>query len=294
MTTYRYLQLDVFAESRGAGNALGVVLDAGNLETQDMQDIAAWLNLPETVFFLPPPAHGDDAHADYRIRIFTPGCELPFAGHPSVGAAWAAVHTGLVVPRDGALVQACAAGLLAVEVAGGGHGRLVHVRAPQAVAQAGQAHQALLAAAMSGIVTVGEPTTLWNNGPGWWLAELPDADHVQAMRPDFPAIAALSVASGAIGLAVFALTDNDDLAVRAFCPADAPGTPEDPVTGSAHACIAAWLHAQGRVPGVDGRYLARQGMQVGRDGRVHVRVEPDGTVWIGGQVQQVIDGTLDW
>ncbi|MET0290108.1 MAG: PhzF family phenazine biosynthesis protein [Pseudoxanthomonas sp.] len=289
MTTYRYLQLDVFAETRGAGNALGVVLDATNLDAEAMQAIAAWLNLPETVFFLPPPEE-----ADYHIRIFTPACELPFAGHPSVGAAWAAVHCNLVTPRDGGLMQSCAAGLLPVDITGTGHGRFVHVRAPQAVAQSGAGQQTLLLAALRDIDTVGRPPALWNNGPGWWLAELRDAAALQAMQPDFPAIAALSLASDATGLAVFALTDNDGLVVRAFCPADAPNTPEDPVTGSANACIAAWLHAQGRLPGVDGRYVARQGMEVGRDGRLHLQVEADGAVWIGGQVQQVIDGTLDW
>jgi len=289
MSTYRYLQLDVFAQTRGAGNALGVILDASDLHGQDMQDIAAWLNLPETVFLVPPPEG-----ADLHIRIFTPRCELPFAGHPSVGAAWAAVHTGLARPRQGALLLGCAAGLLAVEIDGEGHGRRVSVRAPQATAQPAHGHQALLSAALEGVDTVGEAPTLWNNGPGLWLAELPDADAVAMLAPRFAEIAALSRASGAIGLAVFALTEMDGVVVRAFCPADAPATPEDPVTGSANACIAAWLHAQGRLPGADGGYVARQGMQVGREGRVHVRVDSDGAVWIGGQVRQVIDGTLDW
>ena len=98
------MQLDVFAARPGQGNPLGVVLDAQDLDTATMQALAAWLNLSETVFFLPP-----DPGADYRIRIFTPGSELPFAGHPSVGAAWAAASHGLAQPRDRALVQQCGA-----------------------------------------------------------------------------------------------------------------------------------------------------------------------------------------
>src|SRR6476661_8900266 len=123
----RYLQLDVFAQSPGAGNPLGVVFDAAGMDAASMQAFAAWTNLSETIFLLPP-----QSAADYRVRIFTPRQELPFAGHPSVGAAWAAVEGGLVSAREGALVQECAAGLLPVRVDGGAGDMRVHVRAPRA------------------------------------------------------------------------------------------------------------------------------------------------------------------
>src|SRR5690606_30439550 len=113
MSQRRFLQLDVFAARPGSGNPLAVIPDAEGLDAAAMQAIAAWLDLSETVFFLPP-----DDGADYRIRIFTPKMELPFAGHPSVGAAWAAVELGLATPVDGRLVQQCAAGLLPVRVQG--------------------------------------------------------------------------------------------------------------------------------------------------------------------------------
>lgn len=288
----RYLQLDVFAERPGAGNALGVVVDAHGLETADMQAIAAWLALPETVFFLPP-----GAGADYHIRIFTPGCELPFAGHPSVGAAWAALELGLAHDRAGALVQRCAKGLLPVRVQREGDTRRLQVRAPRAFQRrTGAEHVAALARMQQAWPAPAHPPALWDNGPGWWLVELADAAALRALQPDLAAIGALSRDSDATGLAFYALEpgDDHDMVVRAFCPLDAPGTPEDPVTGSANACIAARLHAEGRLPGHAGRYRASQGREVGRDGRVDVQIDEQGEAWIGGQVQLVLQARLTW
>lgn len=290
MRPRRYLQLDVFADRPGAGNPLGVVLDAADLDTASMQAFAAWTRLSETIFFLPPTSAG----ADYRIRIFTPRQELPFAGHPSIGAAWAALETGLA-PDTGALVQECAAGLLPARVEGRGADRLLCLRAPDARPQPvpTDAHE-LLARVLATLPQGRLPAALWNNGPGWWLAELKDAAAVRALVPDLAAIAALSRATGAVGLAVFgmagAATDHG-LAVRAFCPAD--DVPEDPVTGSANAAIGAALHAAGRFPG-QGRYVASQGRELGRDGRVVVERDEAGAIWIGGRVQPVIAGSATW
>ena len=284
----RYVQLDVFAPRPGGGNPLGVVFDAGGMDAAAMQALAAWLNLSETVFFLPP-----DAGADYHVRIFTPGSELPFAGHPSVGAAWAAVTHGLAAPRGGRLVQQCKAGLLPVELSGDGAGLRVSVRTPRArFLQAATAMPATLAS----IALHGSAAALWNNGPSWWLVEAASPAQVRGFRPDFAAIAAWTNASHTTGVAIFAAEPDGghDLVVRAFCPGDAVNVPEDPVTGSANALVGALLHAQGRLPGRDGRYLASQGRELGRDGRVQVRVDADGEVWIGGEVRQVIEGSLDW
>ena len=283
------MQLDVFAARPGQGNPLGVVLDAQDLDTATMQALAAWLNLSETVFFLPP-----DAGADYRIRIFTPGSELPFAGHPSVGAAWAVARHGLAQPRDGALVQQCGAGLLPVRIeADAGH-LAPFVRSPRARELA--RHDGPLPAGLATLAAPGTTAALWDNGPRWWLVEAASASQLRSLRPDFASIAEWSNATASTGVAVFALENGEDhqLAVRAFCPGDAVNVPEDPVTGSANALVGALLHAQGRLPGIDGRYIASQGRELGRDGRVHVRVDEGGEVWIGGQVQQVIAGTLDW
>lgn len=293
MTVRPYLQLDVFADRPGAGNPLAVVLDSRGLDDARMQAFATWVNLSETVFFL-PPEHG----ADYRIRIFTPRQELPFAGHPSVGAAWAALDAGLAHADAGRLHQQCEAGVLPVRVTDSEGGRVIHVRAPRARRLAGMADshssQRLLHAALEGLPTTTMAPARWDNGPVWWTVQLSDAAAVRGAAPDLAAIAALTLATGAVGLAVFAAATEPghDLVVRAFCPAD--GIPEDPVTGSANACIAAALAEGGALPGTGGRYVASQGREVGRDGQVQVEVDPDGEVWIGGHVQAVMRGQLDW
>lgn len=289
-TSHRYLQVDVFADRPGAGNPLGVVMDADGWDTSRMQAFAGWTNLSETIFFLTPTT----PHASYRIRIFTPRQELPFAGHPSVGAAWVAREAGLADDAD-SLVQECAAGLLPVRVEGDGPRRGISLRAPRARPVDAPASPALLDAVATRLPTTGLPLALWNNGPSWWLVELEDADAVRRLVPDLPAIAALTQATAAVGLAVFGRTpagSDHDLVVRAFCPAD--NIPEDPVTGSVNACIAAALHAAGDLPGLGEGYTASQGREVGRDGRVAVRVDDEGEVWIGGQVQLVIDGQVTW
>jgi len=285
----RYNQLDVFAPRPGTGNPLGVVLDAADMDTDAMQALAAWLNLSETVFFLPP-----DAGADYRVRIFTPGSELPFAGHPSVGAAWLAAMEGLAAPRDGHLVQQCGAGLLPVRIEGDPAHPRASVRSP--AARKLQASPGTIPQELAAIAADGQPVELWANGPAWWLIEAASAAQLRALVPDFTAIAAWTNATASTGVAMFAMEEAEGhhLAVRAFCPGDAVGVPEDPVTGSANALVAARLHRQGRLPGSDGRYLASQGRELGRDGRVELRVDPDGAAWIGGEVRQIIAGTLDW
>ena len=288
-TSHRYLQVDVFADRPGAGNPLGVVMEADGWDTARMQAFAAWTNLSETIFFLTPTT----PHASYRIRIFTPRQELPFAGHPSVGAAWAACALGLVEPGSSTLVQECAAGLLTVALQRDGAALLPSVRAPRA-RQVPVEAAALLEAATRGWRLGALAPALWNNGPLWWLVELADAQAVRGLLPDLAAIAALSTATGATGLAVHApdVRDGYHLAVRAFCPAD--NIPEDPVTGSAQAAIATQLAAAARLPGCDGRYVGSQGRELGRDGRVSVHVDEHGDAWIGGAVQLVIDGTVTW
>ncbi|MBH1492835.1 PhzF family phenazine biosynthesis isomerase [Stenotrophomonas muris] len=290
MALLRYLQLDVFASRPGTGNPLGALLDADALSGEQMQALAAWLNLSETVFFLRPSAPG----ADYHIRIFTPTRELAFAGHPSVGAAWAAVSCGLAQPRDGALLQQCAAGVLPVRVSGPAEALQIQLASPparQLATGADAAPETLLALAANGHVP-----ELWDNGARWWLLPLRDAAAVRGLAPDMAALRDWSLATEATGVAVFADEAGTDhtRVVRAFCPADAASVPEDPVTGSANALIAAWLRQRNALPGREGHYVASQGREVGRDGRVHVEVDAQGTVWIGGQVQPVIDGHLRW
>jgi len=290
VSSRRYLQLDVFADRPGAGNPLGVVVDADGLDSAAMQAIANWTNLSETIFLMPP-----DAGADYRVRIFTPRQELPFAGHPSVGAAWAALDQGLATPRAGALVQQCAAGRLPVRIDRRDGRTLPSVRAPRAVHRAwSDGIDPQLESVLHALGATDAPHALLDNGPRWWCVDLGTSTAVRALAPPLAEIAALCLASDAVGLAVCGRSDAADhaLAVRAFCPQD--GIPEDPVTGSANAAIAAWLHMDQAEDGRVVRYVASQGRELGRDGRVEVEIDAAGEVWIGGAVQAVIRGTFDW
>jgi PhzF family phenazine biosynthesis protein len=284
----RFVQLDVFADRPGAGNPLAVVVDAGDIDDQAMQAFANWTNLSETTFLLPPSTPA----ASYRVRIFTPRQELPFAGHPSVGSAHAALDAGLAIADDGRLVQECAAGLLPMRVDGEGAARRIFVRAPEGRPVLVSFEATIWDEAIAGLALGSLPATLIDNGPHWWVVELADEQDVRGMKPDLAAIARLTEATGAVGLAVFAHSSSDDyqLVVRAFCPAD--GIAEDPVTGSANAAIAAWLEQNDALPAR--RYIASQGRELGRDGMVEVEVDDSGAVWIGGQTQTVVDGTVDW
>jgi PhzF family phenazine biosynthesis protein len=266
-----------------------VVVDGGGIDVAVMQAFARWTNLSETTFLLPPTS----AAADYRVRIFTPRQELPFAGHPSVGSAYAAIESGLVPPDKRQLLQECAAGLLPVRVEGSGSERIIHVQAPRAElravaarqrAQLGQAVHAELAESQLRLV---------DNGPLWFVCDLHEEAAVRRLQPDLAAIAALCEAAGAVGVSVFGRqrTGEASMAVRAFCPAD--GIPEDPVTGSANAAIMAFLADLGDPAGYGLRYRASQGREVGRDGCVEVvRDAMDGSISIGGACAIGVRGEL--
>lgn len=291
MPAFDFLQLDVFASRLLDGNPLAVVLGADALDAATMQRIARWTNLSETTFLLRPTQAG----ADYRVRIFTPCQELPFAGHPSVGSAYAAIEAGCVPART-QLVQECAAGLLPVSVDGEGAARTIHVQAPPArITRADDALCATLASALETELGAGAVHCI-DNGPLWIVCDLDRAPAVRALAPDLSAIAALCQARGAVGVSVFGGERAGDaaMAVRAFCPAD--GIPEDPVTGSANAAIGALLRETGGLARYGSRYVASQGREVGRDGRVEVGVdEASGAVTIGGRCAVGVRGkfTLD-
>ncbi|KZC15798.1 phenazine biosynthesis protein PhzF [Rhodanobacter sp. FW510-R12] len=288
-TPRRFMQLDVFASRLFDGNPLAVVIDADGLDTTAMQRIAQWTNLSETTFLLPPTSSA----ADYRVRIFTPRQELPFAGHPSVGSAWVAIEAGLVAAGKTALVQECAAGLLPVQVAGSGAQRLIRVQAPPARIDAADAalHAALARALRIGLAP-GEACHV-DNGPHWILGNLGEAAAVRGLQPDLAAVAALCLQQRAVGVGVFGRehAGGAAMAVRAFCPAD--GIPEDPVTGSANAAIMAWLGERGDRDGYGLRYRASQGREVGRDGIVEVaRDLASGAITIGGACAIGVRGDL--
>jgi len=284
----RFAQLDVFADRPGAGNPLAVVLDAEGVDSDSMQAFAAWTNLSETTFLLPPSR----PEASYRVRIFTPRQELPFAGHPSVGSAHAALEAGLCTPRDGHLVQECGAGLLPMRVEGEGAERRIFVRAPVGKLVHLTPDQEAWSGVLNGLELGSLPAVLIDNGPHWWIVELANEAAVRGLSPDIAAIERLTAATDAVGVAFFAHADTPSyqMVVRAFCPAS--GIAEDPVTGSANAAIGSWLQQKDLLRAR--RYVASQGREIGRDGRVYVEVDNLRNVWIGGQSQTVVDGTLDW
>jgi PhzF family phenazine biosynthesis protein len=280
-----FKQVDVFTRRAFGGNPVAVVLDAQALNAGQMQAIARWTNLSETAFVLAPT----QATASYRVRIFTPMSELPFAGHPSVGTAHAVLEARLATPTDGGLVQECAAGLLPVTVRQHMDAQRIAVRAPNATRRPSpDGSEALLRAALASLSLGSLEPQLWDNGPRWWLVELAEDEDVRHHQPDLAAIAALTTATGAVGLAVHARAHADDhqRVVRAYCPAD--GIAEDPVTGSANASIGAQLLAAAQIR-VGDTYIASQGRELGRDGLVEVQIRDDG-IWIGGESVTVIDG----
>ena len=284
----RFAQLDVFADRPGAGNPLAVVLESEGVDSESMQAFAAWTNLSETTFLLPPTR----PEASYRVRIFTPRQELPFAGHPSVGSAHAALEAGLCQAKDGHLVQECGAGLLPIRVEGEGAGRRIFVRAPVGKPVQLSPDQQGWSGVLNGLQLGSMPAVLIDNGPHWWIVELADEAAVRALNPDIAAIERLTSATDSVGVAFFAHADTPgyQMVVRAFCPAS--GIAEDPVTGSANAAIGSWLQQKDLLRAR--RYVASQGREIGRDGRVYVEVDNLRNVWIGGQTQTVVDGHLDW
>jgi PhzF family phenazine biosynthesis protein len=290
MASLRYLHLDVFAATLGGGNHLGVVIGADDWSDQAMQRFARWTALVETTFLLPPT----DPKASYRVRIFTPHKEIPFAGHPSIGSAHAALACGVAEARDGLLWQECGAGVLPIRVEGNGPGRELLLQSPgERVLDTGPAAHPLLPAALAGIELGRLPPALVDGGRRWWLAEVADEASLRAWQPDHAAIGALAQASDSMGLCAFARNDHPDyqLVVRAL--PSGVGIVEDPASGAANGLIAAYIvHAEPHGTLARG-YQVSQGREIGHDARLIVRI--DGTsIWVGGRSHTVVDGTLEW
>ena len=287
-----YLQLDVFADRPGNGNPLAVVLDADGLPDEAMQAIARWTRLPETTFVLAPTAPG----ASYRVRMFSPRREVPFAGHPSVGTAHVLLETGRVAPVDGLLHQQCEVGVLPLSVEGDGTARTIAVRTPKArVMEVATRDDPRLVDALGALTAGALPPALVDGGRRWWLAEVADEAALRAATPDWDAIAALAESTGSMGVCAFAPStpgSDHELVVRAFV--GAPARFEDAASGAANATLAAWLDHNDAVPGRDGRYRVSQGREVGFDARLHMRIDADGEVWSGGHACTVVEGRIDW
>lgn len=289
---WEFLQVDVFSRRAGCGNPLAVVLADESLGAGEMQSIAAWTNLAETTFLLPPT----DPSADYRVRIFTPRQEIAFAGHPSIGSAHAALATGLARIGEGPLLQECAAGLLPVALERSeGQPDTLSVRVPRSrlVRYAADSDRPLQRA-LEGRTRGVSRAALVEGGRRWWLAELQDEDQVRQMQPDHEAIGQLATETGSLGLCVFARTPDSEqqMVVRAF--PQGVGIDEDPASGAANAAIAAYLDETGLLEGLGRRYRASQGREIGRDAVLDLAVDSERQVWVGGGCITVVRGKLDW
>jgi PhzF family phenazine biosynthesis protein len=280
----RFKQVDVFTARPLLGNPLAVVVEGEGLTDGEMQRLASWTNLSETVFLLPPTT----AQASYRTRIFTPRAELPFAGHPTIGSAHAAIEAGLVKP-DARLVQECGAALLPLRVEEGSEGRWIFVRAPEAKLDSGLDLPSLEGALGSPLSARAAPLRV-EVGPVWIVALIDHPEDLAALKPDMPALTSACKSFGATGVTVFALQDGEcAVKVRSFAPGD--GIPEDPVCGSGNVSVAAFLRETGLLKETGVTYMASQGRELGRNGRVHLRVSEEG-IEFGGQAVTVVEGEI--
>jgi PhzF family phenazine biosynthesis protein len=269
-----FSQVDVFSSEALLGNPVAVVHDADGISEEDMAAFARWTNLSETTFLLTPTTD----EADYRLRIFTPGQELPFAGHPTIGSAHAWLEAGGVPRTEGTLVQECGAGLVQLR-----RGERLAFAGPPFI-RSGEVSEEDRERIVRALRI--EPSQVrdleWiDNGPGWVGVLLDSAEEVLALEPDWSAAAGMDI--GVVG----PYPEGSEFAVeiRAFCPG--MGIAEDPVTGSLNAGVAQWL-AGDRLPA---SYVASQGTALGRRGRVFIDREGD-TVWVGGDARTTITGTV--
>ncbi|HEV3407554.1 MAG TPA: PhzF family phenazine biosynthesis protein [Gaiellaceae bacterium] len=271
-----FREVDVFTTTPYFGNPVAVVLDGEGLSTEEMQRFAHWTNLSETTFVLPPSS----PDADYRVRIFTPNLELPFAGHPTLGTCHAWLETGGAPENAGAIVQECGAGLVTVGRTDDG----LAFAAPPLV-RSGPVDEETTAEVLRALAIEREEVVdlAWaDNGPGWVAVLLKGAEAVLALAPRYTELAIGVTGPHPPGA-------PEAIEVRAFFAKDG-ALVEDPVTGSLNASLAAWLIASGRV---SAPYVARQGTALGRAGRAHVTQDADGALWVGGGTVTCVAGTVE-
>ncbi len=279
MPARRFIQCDVFTAVPTKGNGLAVVIDAEGLSGDQMQEFAAWTNLAETAFLLPPTMPA----ADYKVRIFTPSRELPFAGHPTLGSCASWLHTGGTPKQQGIVRQECGVGIVEIDIGGDVP---AFAAPPTTIGPLPDADlQAIVDALELGPDTVVRTAKL-DNGPVWQALELKSAQHVLAVDsakvrfPEFKFI-------GLIG--AYPPGSECQYEVRMLAPSS--GMSEDPITGSLNAAIACWMYEEGRL---QSQIVVAQGTKVNRHGRVFIKQDSavPGRIMIGGQTIILIEGTL--
>jgi PhzF family phenazine biosynthesis protein len=284
-----FKQVDVFTATPYRGNPLAVVLDGEGLSAEAMQHFTNWTNLSECTFMLPPTPEGAAAGADYRVRIFCPGRELPFAGHPTLGSCHAWLEAG-GVPRGAQIVQECGVGMVAIRRDAD---RLAFAAPP--LIKSGPLEEADVALIARGLGVVRSDIVAhsWcDNGPNWRGVMLRSAEQVLSLKPNGAVLAGLDIGvvgpRGKVGVVGKPASGDTQFEVRAFFPGN-NGMAEDPVTGSLNAALAQWLIGAGLAPE---RYVAAQGTVMQREGRVHIERDADGTVWVGGASATCINGEV--
>ena len=282
MKSLVFQQVDVFTAVPFKGNPVAVVLDGDALSSEQMQSIAAWTNLSETTFVCTPT----DQRADYRLRIFTPRRELPFAGHPTIGSAHALLRRGFKPRTAGRLVQECGKGLVDIKIDGE---RLLLALPEPEFREPTKSYLAEVADSLGVSAADVQRAAIIDVGPVWFTVQLASGDAVRALAPDMGKLAALN-SIGITGVNVFGLYPagaGADLEVRSFAPGD--GIPEDPVCGSGNGCVATLVRRDGILKGLS--YVASQGRCIGRDGWVTVEFDNE-TIWLGGHAVTCIEGSL--
>ncbi len=285
-----FKQVDVFTSVRFKGNPVAVVLKAEGLTTEQMQQIASWTNLSETTFVVPPMS----PQADYRVRIFTPGAEVPFAGHPTIGTAHALLEAALVKARDGELIQECSAGLIPLKIDyDEEEGPRIWFQLPQPPLTPLDSTQVTeLEAILDMEVLRAFTPRVVDVGPRWNVAQLANAQEVLSIRPDLDRMKLRDIQLGATGVVIFGEYSKEASArieVRAFAPVH--GVNEDPVCGSGNASVGAFIYQTGQVSHFGSEYLASQGAALGRAGLLHVAVSEQ-FIRVGGAAVTCIDGHL--
>lgn len=274
-----FKQVDVFSSAPFMGNPVAVIFEADNLTSEQMQNIARWTNLSETTFLQKPINN----KADYKVRIFTPNGELPFAGHPTLGTAHAWSENGGVSQDKDFLFQECEAGLIKIKK---NNGKLYFEAPP--TKRTGEIESEYLEQIVDsfGIKRSEVLSSQWvDNGPGWAVVQLESADNVLQLRPDLSKIPNAMV--GAIGN--YPSGSKFKYEMRTFAPA--AGVSEDPVCGSMNASVAQWLHLNGET---QGSYSVSQGSVIGRAGEIDILIDENGAIWVGGKTTTLFDGTANF
>ena len=273
----RFSQVDVFTKVAFKGNPVAVVLEGDGLSAPEMQGFANWTNLSETTFVLP----ASDPAADYRVRIFTPKAELPFAGHPTLGTAHAVLEAGFAAATAGKLVQQCAVGLVELAV---GEGALSFRLPRYAVNDAPGGDEAT--SWIGGAAILGAAKAV-DVGPVWLIVELAEIAALERLNHDPARLTAYYEQHGLTGATLYA-ADGKRVVVRSFAPGD--GIPEDPVCGSGNGAVAAYRLAMGQVSG-GSHYRASQGRQLGRDGWIDIRID-GADIHVGGACVTCVRGEV--